>query len=177
MADVAEASATLDLRTGTGEGRVEHAVSVRIKCWVLSSEFLFVVSAGWSSHPKPGGPGVRVRRPGISPPLPCGRLSKQPRRKGSASGVRKAVGPAPEGGIKGENWVFFRRVPPGFSSQCGAQQCADRSRSRSAGVGVRTAKPVSSQAGGAPLKNTPKYLGDLGDGLGSGAQNEEDLIV
>ena len=73
---------------------------------------------------------------------------------------------------RGENWVFFRRVPPGLSSQCGAQQCADRSWSRSAGVGVRTAKPVSSQAGGAPLENTPKYLGDLGDRLGSGTQNE-----
>ena len=42
--------------------------------------------------------------------------------------------------------------------------------------GVRTAKPVSSQAGGAPLENAPKYLGGLGDRLGSGTQNE-DLII
>ena len=35
---------------------------------------------------------------------------------------------------QGENWVFFRSVPPRLSCQCGAQQCADRSRSRSAGV-------------------------------------------
>lgn len=51
-------------------------------------EFLLVVSAGCSSHPKPGDPGMRVRRPGVPPPVPCGRLSKQPWRKVSISGVR-----------------------------------------------------------------------------------------
>ena len=50
-------------------------------------EFL-LVSAGCSSHPKPGDPGMRVRRPGVPPPVPCGRLSKQPGRKVSISGVR-----------------------------------------------------------------------------------------
>lgn len=41
-------------------------------------EFLLVVGAGCSSHPKPGDPGMRVRRPGVPPPVPLWEAGQQP---------------------------------------------------------------------------------------------------
>ena len=145
---------------------------------------------------------MRVRRPGVPLPVPCGRWAPLGSGLGQWAGTRAPYGWSFKLPL---TWSFPGCVCCLSTRDTWCQVCCGDSGKHSGSIkeesrgelgllqerssqtlmsvwgpavrwqvtvkvsrgGVRTAKPVSSQAGGAPLENALKYLGGLGDRLGS----------